>query len=93
MNIAVDRDLLYLALSNAPRGAVIDNFRVMRRSQDLEISWHMPDDPIAAGKIFVPSGSKAKSEVLVDGGLSMLIQMHDELIFEGLSTESAGEES
>lgn len=56
MKIAVSRPSLVLALSNVPYGAEIDSIRLVRRGKDLEISWHMPNDPIASGKIYLPSG-------------------------------------
>ena len=58
MIIAVDLALLEMGLSNAPYGAVIDSIRLVRRGQDLEIGWHMPNDPIASGKIYLPSGKE-----------------------------------
>ena len=58
MIVAIDRALLGMALSNAPYGAVIDGIRLVRRGQDLEITWHMPNDPIASGKIRLASGRK-----------------------------------
>jgi len=56
MIVSIDRNHLMFALTNAPHGAEIDSIRILRRSRDLEISWHMPNDPIASGKIYLSSG-------------------------------------
>jgi hypothetical protein len=68
MKMAIDRDYLMFALTNAPHGAEIDGMRILRRSGDLEITWHMPDDPIACGKIFLGSGRGIEAFPWAAGG-------------------------
>ena len=61
MKLNVDRELFMLGLLNAAPGAVIDRIEHTHNGQ-VKITWHMPDDPIASGKIFLPKAEEGRHD-------------------------------